>query len=47
VEPPAEPAATLTVAGDMASEKSGAALTAKVTVAVCDREPLTPVTVTV
>jgi hypothetical protein len=47
VEVPAVLTTTVTVVGLAEIVKSGAAVTEKVTVAVCDNEPLVPVTVTV
>jgi hypothetical protein len=46
VDVPAVPALTITLVGLAATEKSGTA-TLYVTVAICDRVPVTPVTVTV
>jgi hypothetical protein len=47
VEVPAEPTTTETAVGFAATAKSGSEVTVKSTVAVCVREPLVPVTVTV
>jgi len=47
VEVPAEPTATETEVGFAATAKSASEVTVKSTVAVCVREPLVPVTVTV
>jgi len=47
VEVPAEPTATETEVGFAAKAKSASEVTVKSTVAVCVREPLVPVTVTV
>ena len=47
VEVPAEPTATETEVGFAATAKSASEVTVKSTVAVCVREPLAPVTVTV